>query len=393
VPVYYEQRLASVSKEGNEIREIVMDDGRRFRAKIFIDAGYDGDLLAAAGVSYHVGRESNATYGEIYNGVHFHSPHHNFMQFVDPYRIAGDPMSGLLAGISDQPLGTPGSRDRSVQAYNFRLCLTKRDDIKVSFPQPTGYDPERYTLLARYLATGIWDVLYLTTQMPNGKTDTNNFGGFSTDNIGCNHAWPEGDYATREAIFQDHLNYTQGLLWFLSHDDRVPQAVRDEMREWGLPNDEFVATENWPHELYIRESRRMVSDYVMTEADCLGGRRAADSIAMAAYTMDSHNCRRVVLNGRAFNEGNVEIGGFPPYPISYRSIIPKEQECGNLLVPFCLSASHIAFGSIRMEPVFMALAQSAAVAAHLAIKGSLPVQHVPYDELRSILLAEGQVLA
>lgn len=392
VSVYFGQQLASVAKDENQIREITMADGSRYRSKIFIDASYEGDLMAAAGVSYHLGRESNSIYGELYNGVHIHSPHHNFMHFVDPYRIAGNSRSGLLPGISDEPLGALGEGDRRIQAYNFRLCLTKKDSNKIPFSAPANYDPECYTILARYLTSGIWDVLQLTKEMPGEKTDTNNFGGFSTDHIGANHSWPEADYLARERIFQDHVGYTQGLLWFLSQDERVPTKVREEVREWGLPQDEFRQTGGWPHELYIREGRRMVSDYVMTEANCLGVSRAADSIGMAAYTMDSHNCRRIVLNGRVFNEGNVEIGGFPPYPISYRSIVPTEKECANLLVPFCLSASHIAFGSIRMEPVFMVLGQSAATAAHLAIDSACPVQQVPYGELRARLLADHQVL-
>jgi len=392
IPVYFEQHLASVVKEGNEITEITMEDGSSYRAKIFIDATYEGDLLAAAGVSFHVGREGNAAYDETYAGVQYGGPYHNFRQFVDPYKIAGTPGSGLLAGISDAPMGVQGEGDHRVQAYNFRMCLTQRDDNRIPFFEPRGYDPERYTLFARYLATGVWDALRLTTAMPNEKTDTNNYGGFSSDNIGMNYQWPEGDYQTREAVFQDHVSYHQGMFWFLTQDERVPCAVREEVRRWGLPKDEFMATGGWPHELYIREGRRMIASYVMTEHNCVGRFLAPDSVGLAAYAIDSHHCQRVVLGGRVRNEGDVEIGGGVPYPISYRSIVPREEECANLLVPFCLSASHIAFGSIRMEPVFMVLAQSAATAADLAIRGASPVQKVDYPSLRKKLLEDRQVL-
>lgn len=393
ITVHYHQHLTGVVKDGNYISEIAMGDGNRYRAKIFIDAGYEGDLLARAGVSYHVGREATSVYGEIFNGIHFGHPNHNFYRFVDPYKIAGDPGSGVLPGITDEPAGIQGQGDHRIQAYNFRLCLTKRDDIKIAFSEPQGYDPERYTLLARYLDAGIWDALTLSGVMPNGKTDTNNWGAFSTDNVGMNHEWPEGSYQRREEIYQEHVQYIQGLLWFLSHDERVPVSVREETREWGLPSDEFISTGAWPHELYIREARRMVSDYVMTEHNCVGRIKALDPVGLGAYGMDSHNCRRVVLGGRAYNEGNVEIGNLRPYPVSYRSIVPRESECANLFVPFAISASHIAFGSIRMEPMFMVLSQSAATAAHLAIKNSAPVQRVHYPTLQERLVADGQVLA
>ena len=392
IEVRYRQHLASVRKSGERIEEITMEGGEAYRAGVFIDATYEGDLMAMAGVRFHVGREANRVYGEIFNGVHLGHPNHNFDRFVDPYKIAGDARSGLLAGIVDEPVGVPGEGDHRIQAYNFRMCLTRRDDLKVPIRAPEGYDPEEYTLLARHLATGTWNVFRLSVEMPNGKTDTNNFGAFSTDYIGVNHRWPEAEYAVRERLFQDHVRYTQGLFFFLGNDPRVPEAIRREASQWGLADDEFQDTENWPRELYIREARRMVSDYVMTEHDCVGGAKAPDSIGLAAYTMDSHNCRRIVLGGRAFNEGNIEIGGFGPYPISYRAVVPRAGECANLFVPFCLSASHVAFGSIRMEPVFMVLAQSAAIAADIALRDGVPVQEVPYPTLRKELEAAGQVL-
>jgi FAD dependent oxidoreductase len=392
IEVRYEQHLTEVRKEGSRITEITMESGECYQAEMFIDATYEGDLLARAGVSFHVGRESNACYNEIFNGVHIGHPNHQFRRFVDPYRVPGVPESGLLPGISDEIPEPQGTGDHRIQAYNFRICLTNREENRRPIPCPTGYNPDRYTLLARYLETGVWDVMGLSIAMPNDKTDTNNYGAFATDHIGANYDWPEGDYARRQEIFQDHVTYMQGLLWFLTHDSRVPEAIREEMSEWGLPKDEFPETGGWSHELYVREARRMISDYVMTEHDCVGSSRAEDPVGLAAYTMDSHNCARVVLGGRAFNEGNVEMGGFTPYPISYRALVPKESECSNLLVPWALSASHIAFGSIRMEPVFMVLGQSVAEAAHLAIRSKCSVQQVSYEALQTELLAVGQVL-
>jgi len=392
VDVRYEQHLIAVRKEGSRIIEISMESGERYSAEMFVDATYEGDLLAMAGVSFHVGREDNSRYDEIFNGCHLGHPNHNFKRFVDPYQVPRDPSSGLLHGISAEAPAPQGTGDHRIQAYNFRICLTNREDNRQPLPCPNGYDPAHYTLLARYLATGVWDVLGLSIAMPNDKTDTNNYGAFATDHIGANYEWPEGSYARREEIFQDHVTYMQGLLWFLSHDESVPAAIREELSEWGLPKDEFPETGGWSRELYIREARRMVSDYVMTEHDCVGSRQAEDPAGLAAYTMDSHNCARVVLGGRAFNEGNVEMGGFTPYPISYRSLVPKESECSNLLVPWALSASHIAFGSIRMEPVFMVLGQSVAEAAHLAIRSKTSVQKVDYETLKKELLAAGQVL-
>jgi len=391
-PVFREHRLAGIRKQGNRITELVTENGNRFRARMFIDATYEGDLLAATCVAYHVGREANARYGETLNGIHFGHPGHNFNVFVDPYVVPGRTSSGLLPGVADVPAGRQGSGDRCVQAYNFRLCMTRLDGNRRPFPKPAGYDPDRYTLLARYIAAGIWDAMNLSFSMPNGKTDTNNFGGFSSDNIGMNYDWPDGDYATRERIFQDHVTYQQGLMWFLCHDRRVPAEIRTDVCRWGLPKDEFRETGGWPHQLYVREARRMVSDYVMTEHNCVGRDTAADPVGLAAYTMDSHNCRRLVAGGRVMNEGNVEVGGFSPYPISYRSIVPREKECANLLAPVCLAASHIAYGSIRMEPVFMVLGESAAIAAAQALALRRPIQDVPYRALRRALLQARQVL-
>jgi hypothetical protein len=399
VAVYFQQRLASVKKEGGRIAEIVMESGKTYRAAMFVDATYEGDLMAKAGVSYTVGREGNAKYNETLNGVRAQTPKHQFTVPVDPYRKPGDPGSGLLPLIQPGDGGKPGEGDTCVQAYNFRLCYTQDPANRLPHTKPAKYDPARYELLARYLealvATGhkpelqtFWNPIW----MPNHKTDINNNGGFSTDFIGANYAYPEADYATRAQIWQAHEDYARGFVYFLATSPRVPETMRAEMRTWGPARDEFPDTGNWPHQLYIREARRMVSDYVMTEHNCRGQQKAEDAVGLGAYGMDSHNCRRIAKAGRVENEGDVQVGGFPPYPISYRSIVPKAAECENLFVPVCLSATHIAYGSIRMEPVFMILGQSAATAAVLAIDGKSSVRKLRYETLRARLLADRQVL-
>jgi FAD-dependent oxidoreductase family protein len=397
VPVVLGERLdleQGVRKEGGRIAAIVMESGRPFAGHVFIDATYEGDLMAKAGVAYHVGRESNATYAETLNGVQTRmARYHQFKVPIDPYMVAGDPGSGLLPGIHAGGPGEEGSGDRRIQAYNFRMCLTNAPAGRMPFPQPDGYNPLRYELLLRYLKAGHWTVFGLSTPMPNQKTDTNNKGAFATDNIGMNYDYPEGDYATRQRIIDEHTCYQQGLMWFLANDPRVPEKVRKEVGQWGLPRDEFTDNGGWPQQLYIREARRMISDYVLTQHDCQGRKKAEDPVGLAAYTMDSHHVQRYVQDGRVLNEGDVEVGGFPPYPIAYRSIRPRRSECTNLLVPVCLSASHIAFGSIRMEPVFMILGQSAATAAAMAIDTNAAVQEVNVTDLMRRLQRDGQVLA
>jgi hypothetical protein len=396
IPVVYDERLElqnGVRKEGTRITAIVMESGRRFEGRVFIDATYEGDLMAKAGVSYHVGRESNATYGETLNGVKTrNAKHHQFECPIDPYVVEGDPASGLLPGIQAGGPGEEGSGDQRVQAYNFRMCLTNDPNNRLPFPKPANYDSLRYELLLRYIKAGHWTVLGLSTPMPNRKTDTNNKGAFATDNIGMNYDYPDGDYAARQRIFNEHKDYQQGLMWFLANNPRVPEKVRNEVNQWGLAKDEFVDSGGWPHQLYVREGRRMVSDYVMTQHNCEGRAKIGDGIGLAAYTMDSHNVQRYVRDGRVWNEGDVQVGGFPPYPIAYRSIRPKRNECTNLLVPVCLSATHIAFGSIRMEPVFMVLGQSAATAASMAIDARTTVQDVDVDRLQTRLRQDGQIL-
>ncbi|GAB2570979.1 FAD-dependent oxidoreductase [Gracilibacillus alcaliphilus] len=392
IPVYFQTYLAKVEMEDRTIKRMIMENGDVFTASIFFDATYEGDLLAKAGVSYHVGRESNRTYKETLNGIHFGHPNHNFTNWIDPYVIEGKPDSGLLYGVTDSDIGYQGQGDHRIQAYNFRICLTNNPNNQMPFYQPESYNPDHFLLLLRYITSGVWDVMRLSSKLPNDKTDFNNYGAVSTDHIGFNYNWPEGDYLTREEIFQDHVNYNLGMLYFLSNDERVPQAIRKEVSKWGLPLDEFERTKGWPHQLYIREGRRMKSDYVMTEHECRGNKVVEDSIGLAAYTIDSHNCRRLVVDGRCINEGNVEIPPASPFPISYQSIVPKAEECNNLLVPVCLSSSHIAYGSIRMEPVFMILGESAATAASIALEQDCDVQEVDYAVLRKKLLAAKQIL-
>lgn len=394
VPVWFEHRLRSVEKKGPRITALVFENGNRIEAEMFVDATYEGDLLARAGVSFHVGRESNAVYGETVNGFQI-TPHHNFKIPVDPYRLPGDPSSGLLPGILPGPPPAAGSGDRQIQAYCFRMHADTSADRK-PFPKPSDFDRDAYLLLLRYLTTAgsdyKWSFSYTNGPLKLNPGDCNSAGPVSIDYLGANWEWPEADYVVRERIFQDHVTYQQGYMWFLANDPEVPAAIRERMAKFGLPADEFPETGGWPHELYVREGRRMISDYVMTEADCLGQRAASDSIGLASYMMDSHNCSRYVVNGKVKAQGDVAKKVKHPYPISYRAIVPKGNECVNLLVPVALSSSHIAFGSIRMEPVFMILGQSAGTAATLAVDGDVSVQQVDYAALRKRLLADGQIL-
>ncbi|MDR1010226.1 MAG: FAD-dependent oxidoreductase [Opitutaceae bacterium] len=379
---------------GRRIAGFRTESGREFRGRVFIDATYEGDLMALAGVSHTIGREANATYKETLNGVQtLNSKTHNFRPGVDPYIIKGDPASGLLPFIDPTGPGVEGAADKRLQAYCFRLCLTNNPENRMPFEKPDGYREDWYELLFRNFEAGLARVPWINSPMPNAKTDTNNRDGFSTDFIGRNYDYPEADYATRGKITKQHLLYTQGLMWTLANHPRVPQKIRDDVSQWGVTRDEFVETGGWPGQLYIREARRMIGALVMTQHHCLGGERAYDSIGMAAYTMDSHSTQRYVnKDGHVRNEGCIEKKGFPPYPVSYRALVPKQAECANLIVPVAMSASHIAYGSIRMEPVFMVFGQSAATAASLAIDDNIPVQKVSYAKLRQRLVLDGQVL-
>jgi len=394
VDVIYGYRLSTVKKAGKTIKTITIEPSagsaknKTVSAKVFIDCSYEGDLMAKAGVAYAVGREANAKYKETYNGVQLLEGH-QFPDHIDPYRVKGDPASGLLWGINKGSLMPRGSGDRKVQSYNYRVCLTDDPQNRIAITRPQGYDSTHYELLLRLMekqknSLSLNDY-FIWSEMPNRKTDINNRNGFSTDMIGTNHAYPDGDYRSRRKYIEDLTSYTKGLFYFFGHDQRVPQALRNQMLQWGYPKDEYKGNNNWSHQAYIREARRMVSDYVMTEHNCTGKTVVTDGIALAAYNMDSHNTDRLVVDGMVKNEGNVEIPGISPYPISYKAIVPKEQECDNLIVPVCLSASHIAYGSIRMEPVFMVLSQVAAVAASFSIDQGITVQQLDYKKINEKL--------
>ena len=396
VKVVFNERLDlsnGVIKDGNRINAIRMETGRVYPARMFIDASYEGDLMAKCGVSFHVGRESNAQYGETINGVQMSKTiHHQFVKRVDPYRIAGDPTSGLLPNITPMPKEVDGDGDHRIQAYNYRMCTTDVPENMVAWPKPETYNELDYEILLRNFEAGDMRIPWAPIWMPNRKTDVNNNFAFSTDYIGRNYEYPNADYAKREEIIKDHINYQKGLMWTLANHPRVPESIRKVFQTNGLAKDEFVENNHWPRQLYVREARRMVSSYVMTERNCKRIEVVPDSVGMGAYNMDSHNTQRyVTAEGTARNEGDVQIAS-KPYPVSRRSICPKQNECENLLVPVCLSASHIAYGSIRMEPVFMVLGQSASELACLAIERNESVQAVPYEVLQRRLLEAQQVL-
>ena len=386
VNILFDFRLVEAEKENGIIQQIVIENSSNpsastnqiVRAKMFIDCSYEGDLMAKAGVSYMTGREGNSQYNETYNGVQVRDKH-QFLDGIDPYKIPGKPESGLLWGISDEKLPPNGNGDKKIQAYNFRICLSRDPGNMLPITQPEDYDSSRYELLIRVLEkepNRPFNLILKPDIMPNQKTDINNNGPFSTDMIGMNYDYPEATYDERKKITKQHENYIKGLLYFIGHSKRMPIHLRQEMLKWGYPKDEYTDNGNWSPQMYVREARRMVGAYVMTQANCEGKEKVEDGVGMAAYTMDSHNTSRVVINGMVKNEGDVQVGGFPPYPISYRSLIPKGSECKNLFVPVCLSATHIAYGSIRMEPVFMVLGQSTATAAVQAIDRKVSVQDV-----------------
>lgn len=409
-------RLINVKKADAWIKEITVENSlkpaagtnRIIRAKMFIDCTYEGDLMSKAGVSYTIGRESNSQYGETYSGVQV-SDFHQLPDGIDPYKIEGNAKSGLVWGVNSGQLLPTGSGDKKIQAYNFRLCLTQNRENLLPFTKPENYERSRYELLSRIIKKEAWTTIhssfkvnslsdgrksvahqggFLIKNMPNGKTDFNNFGGFSTDMIGANYDYPEGDYATRKKIWKNHVDYTKGLLYFLSHDEAVPAHIRTEMKSWGYSKDEFKDLGGFSNQLYVREARRMVGEMVMTQKHCEGAEVATEQVGMAAYGMDSHNIQRLVINGMVKNEGDVQERVKQPFPISYRAITPKASECKNLLVPVCLSASHIAFGSIRMEPVFMVLGQSAATAAVQAINDGQEVQKLDIVKLQKTLFTD-----
>lgn len=394
-------RKTGVKKSGASIVSIKTLSGKTYAGKMFIDATYEGDLMAAAGVSYHVGRESKAQYGEQWNGVQtgvLHHRHHfgAVKDKISPYWIPGDPKSGVLPRISTAPPGEYGAADNKLQAYCFRMCLTDHAENRVPFPKPAGYDPKQYELMLRIFQAGWREGFQKFDRIPNHKTDTNNHGPFSTDNIGFNYDYPEASYERRRQIIREHEQYQKGWLYFIANDPRVPKDVQDEFRKWGLAKDEFKDNGNWPHQIYVREARRMVGAYVMTENELLKKRPTPDSVGMGSYGIDSHNIQRYIIgtgkDAYVQNEGDIGVSTNGPYQIAYGSLVPKKGQADNLFVPVAMSSSHIAYGSIRMEPVFMILGQSSATAAVMAIDGKLAVQDVPYAKLRERLLQDKQAL-
>jgi hypothetical protein len=398
VTVLYKHRLVEkkgVVKQGARVAEVVMENGARFAGKVFADCSYEGDLMAQAGVSYTFGRESVAQYGESLAGVRAHTASHQFAVDIP----ARDENGKLLPEVSAEPRGEPGSADKRIQAYNFRVIASSVPENRIPWPKPSGYDPKRYELLARYLPAMTkymgrpltFNEVSLFRVIPNGKADINNRGGFSSDYIGKNYNYPDGTYAERAKIWQEHIDYQQGFYYFLANDPRVPRELQEEVRQWGLAKDEFTDTENWPNQLYVREARRMVGEFVATQKDLQTERTKADVIGMGSYNSDSHNLQRHVSEtGIVLNEGDVQVP-VQPYQIPYRLMLPKRAEAENLLVPVCFSASHIAYSSLRMEPQYMIIGHAAGVASAMAVQKGLAVQAVPVDELQKTLLAEGGI--
>lgn len=399
IPVYRNEfldRKSGVQMKDGKIMAIATLNGKTYKADVFIDATYEGDLMATAGVKYHVGREPNSKYDEKWNGIQLgvlHHQHHFGDRKISPYKIPGDATSGVLPRISTEHPGIKGEGDDRLQAYCFRMCLTNVAENRVPFEKPEGYDPEQYQLLARVYETG-WDETFNKFDpIPNLKTDTNNHGPFSTDNIGMNYDYPEASYERRKEIIKEHETYQKGLLYFLATDSRLPEDVQAAFNTWGLAKDEFIENGNWPHQIYVREARRMIGEYVMTENEILGKKPVDKSIGMGSYTMDSHNVQRYITDeGYVQNEGDIGVHPEKPYQIHLGTILPKKEECSNLIVPVAVSSSHIAFGSIRMEPVFMLLGQSAATIAVMASEGNSAVQEVSYNKIKERLEKDGQVL-
>lgn len=386
-----------VIKKDARITAIRLEDGTTLRGKMFIDASYEGDLLPLAKVSYFIGRESNAEFNEQGNGNTGVSLKNQLPDGIDPYVVKGDPSSGLLPGVNPEPTDKKGTGDHRLQAYCYRMCLTDHPENRVRIDKPADYNEADYEILFRSIEAGQKSDFFKLSPMPNRKTDSNNSGGISTDFIGMNYGdnwnWATLDHKSRAKLAAKHRDWQLGLVWTLQNHPRVPESIRKAYAPWGLPKDEFDDNGHWPYNLYVREARRMRSEFVMTEHHCKLKEPVADPVGMGAYALDSHNTQRIVLKGMVKNEGDIQVSlGGRPYGISYRALLPKAGECENLLVPWALSSTHIAFGSIRMEPVFMVLSQSAATAACIAIDEKLPVQKVPYEKLRTRLLADGQKL-
>ena len=425
IPVFFEHRLEKVERQGDRIARLVFENGNAARGKVFMDTTYEGDLMALAGVKHVAGREANADFGEKLNGIQIGaaaSPH-NFQWKVDPYVVPGDPKSGVIEGVDGSPYAADdhGKPDKRYQPFCFRVFATKKEPLP--WPRPSDYRPARYELLKRYVNAAPdskwWNLVYSRGPLKLNEGDCNSAGPVSLDYVDGSKHWVESSYAEREKIFQEHVSYQQGYLYFLANDASIPAELRGRVSQFGLPRTEFPETAGWPHELYVREGRRLRGDYVLTEHDCLGKTTVEDSVGLGSFIMDSHVVRRIIYKtakeGRITHlrtskpeeitadqldwtgdmvgvEGQFDYAVLKPYRISYRTLRPKKSDCVNLLVPTVISSTHPAFGSMRMEPVFMILGQSAGAAASLAIDGGLAVQDVDYAKLRAILLKEGQKL-
>ncbi|WP_353137919.1 FAD-dependent oxidoreductase [Pseudopedobacter sp.] len=395
VKLWFNERLqlkGGVKKKGNQIAVIVMESGKTVNAKMFIDATYEGDLMAKAGVSYIVGREANSTYNETLNGYRINYEQGTDLSTVDPYVVAGNKKSGLLPYIDKKPTVKQGANDKKVQAYCYRLTLTDDPANRIKVQKPVNYNPQWYEVLVRRIQLNpdlTLQKIITLTPMPNRKTDTNHL-----DFFGASYDYAEADYNKRKEIEQLHKDYALGMLWLLEHDTRIPEPIRKEMSDWGLAKDEFEDTGNFPNHIYVREARRMIGEYVMIEKNVTKENRdnANHPVGVGSYALDCHYVSKVIdKEGKLRYEGTI-FKPIVPYTISYYSLTPKKSECSNLLVPICLSASHVAYSSIRMEPVYMVLGQSAAVAASMAIDSNVAVQNVSYDDLSKKLLDLKQII-
>ncbi len=402
VEIFFHHRLDSVILEGNRITQITMENGTAFNAQVFIDASYEGDLMARAGVSYTIGRESRAKYGESFAGIKEIQPgEHQISMQISPYDNNGN----LLPYVIDSStIGAVGDGDNKVQAYCFRVCLTDVKENQIPIARPDDYDPKRYEILRRFLTKrkSLYKSIGLPlgiSRIPNGKTDVNSGGGVSTNLPGASWEYPDADYQRRQEIWDEHLSYTKGLLYFLGHDPGIPKEIRDEMNRWGLPKDEFMDTDHWPHQLYVREGRRMLGEYIMTQHDLQIKRKKYDTIGMGGYNMDVREVQWIAKEVYWFPlpKQMVLMEGYfsypvEPYEIPYRCLLPQQDECRNLLATSCVSASHMAYSSLRMEPQYMIMGHAAGVAATLAIKSKKYLHLIDISDLQQELREQKQIL-
>lgn len=406
VKIIYGERIKALEKQGKEIKSIESLSGKSFAAKVYVDATYEGDLLARAGVSYTIGREGVSNYGESWAGRQpFRPDKHTFPLPVSPFKNGKD--GELLPLINPRPMAAIGQADSGVQAYCFRLIMTNNPTNRIAITRPADYDSARYELLRRYLKIRMPKTLRETgvigprINLPNQKAEINSLGPISTNLYdGSNWAYPDADYPLRDAIWNDHLSYTKGLLYFIAYDSSVPENIRNEAKQWGLAKDEFKDTEHFPHQLYIRVARRMIGEYVLTQNDLMKDVIKYDAIGMGSYNMDVRHVQRGYdmvsrfpeLVAETYNEGYLSIPVLP-YQIPYRSIVPKFEDCSNLIVPVCISSSNLAYASFRMEPQYMIAGHAAGVAAAMAVKNKTPVQRVDISALQTKLLQQGQILS